>query len=69
MRLVALSRQAKRVGLATGISLADARARIPDLWVEEMDHIADAALLDAVADDCDRVTPIVMADAPDGLTL
>jgi protein ImuB len=69
MRLVALSRQAKRVGLATGISLADARARIPDLWVEEMDHIADAALLDAVADDCDRVTPIVMADVPDGLTL
>ena len=69
MRLVALSRQAKRVGLATGISLADARARIPDLWVEEIDHIADAALLDAVADDCDRVTPIVMADAPDGLTL
>jgi protein ImuB len=69
MRLVALSRQAKRAGLATGNSLADARARIPDLWVEEMDHIADAALLDAVADDCDRVTPIVMADAPDGLTL
>ena len=69
MRLVTLSRAARRAGLVPGISLADARARIPDLWVEEIDHAADAALLDSVAEDCDRVTPIVMVDAPDGLTL
>lgn len=69
MRLVTLSRAARRAGLVPGISLADARARIPDLWVEEIDHAADAALLDAIAEDCDRVTPIVMVDAPDGLLL
>ena len=69
MRLVALSRAAKRAGLVVGITLADARTRIPDLWVEEIDRIADAALLDAVAEDCDRVSPVVMVDAPDGLTL
>lgn len=69
MRLVSLSRAAKRTGLVAGISLADARARIPDLWVEEIDRIADAALLEAVAEDCDRVTPVVMVDRPDGLLL
>ncbi len=69
MRIAALSRLAQRAGLTPGLSLADARARIPDLWVEEMDSPADAALLDAMADDCDRVTPIVMVDAPDGLLL
>jgi len=69
MRLVTLSRAARRAGLTPGISLADARARIPDLWVEEIDHRADAALLEAVAKDCDRVTPVVMIDAPDGLLL
>lgn len=69
MQIVALSRVAKKAGLVTGVSLADARSRIPDLWVEEIDHRADAALLDAIAEDCDRVTPIVMIDAPDGLLL
>ncbi len=69
MQIVALSRKAKAAGLATGVSLADARSRIPDLWVEEADHRADAALLDAIAEDCDRVSPVVMIDAPDGLLL
>lgn len=69
MQIVALSKAAKKAGLVTGISLADARSRIPDLWVEEVDHRADAALLDAIAEDCDRVTPQVMIDAPDGLLL
>ena len=69
MRLVTLSRAARRAGLVVGISLADARARIPDLWIEEIDHRADAALLDSVAEDCERVTPVVMVDAPDGLLL
>lgn len=69
MRIVALSRAAKTAGLVAGVSLADARSRIPHLWVEEIDHRADAALLDAIAEDCDRVTPIVMIDAPDGLLL
>lgn len=69
MRLVSLSRPARTVGLTPGLTLADARTRIPDLWVEEVDHAADAVLLDAIAEDCDRVTPVVMVDAPDGLVL
>ena len=69
MRLVALGRAAKRAGLSAGMSLSDARARIPDLWVEEADRAADAVLLDAIAEDCDRISPIVMVDASDGLTL
>lgn len=68
-RIVAVSRKARQAGLTPGLTLADARARIPRLWVEEMDRQADLALLDAVAEDCDRVTPIVVADAPDGLLL
>jgi protein ImuB len=68
-RIAAVSRKARQAGLAPGLTLADARARIPQLWVEEMDRQADAALLDAVAEDCDRITPIVAIDAPDGLTL
>ena len=68
-RIAAISRQARQAGLAPGITLADARARIPRLWVEEMDRQADLALLEAIAEDCDRVTPIIVADAPDGLLL
>jgi protein ImuB len=67
--IVAVSRAARRAGLAPGLTLADARARIPQLWVEEMDRQADADLLDAMAEDCDRVTPIITVDAPDGLVL
>jgi protein ImuB len=68
-RLAAVSRKARQAGLAPGLTLADARARIPQLHVEEMDRQADAALLEAMGEDCDRVTPIVAIDAPDGLLL
>ncbi len=68
-RLVAISPEAKRAGLAVGMTLADSMARIPDLWVEEIDHHANAALLDRIAEDCDRFSPVVVVDAPDGLLL
>jgi protein ImuB len=68
-RLMAISPDAKRKGLAVGMTLADSRARIPGLWVEEMDYRADAALLDRIAEDCDRFSPVVVIDAPDGLLL
>ncbi len=66
-QLVAVSPQAQRVGLAPGLTLADARARIPHLWVEEAQPRADAALLQRIAEDCDRFSPAVVMDAPDGL--
>ena len=68
-RIAAISRKARQAGLTQGLTLADARARIPRLWVEEMDRQADLALLADVAEDCERATPIVVADAPDGLLL
>lgn len=69
MRLAALSEAARRAGLSVGLSLSDARVRVPDLWVEEGDRAADQALLIAVAEKCSRFSPVVMLDEPDGLLL
>jgi protein ImuB len=69
LRLAAVSREALALGLAPGLGLADARARVPELTVEETDAHADAVLLERLAEDCDRFTPVVVIDAPDGLLL
>jgi len=68
-RLAAVSRDALAIGLSPGMTLADARARIPDLWVEEADPVAEADLLQRMAEDCDRFTPVVAIDPPNGLML
>ncbi|WP_338021865.1 DNA polymerase Y family protein [Aquabacter cavernae] len=68
-RVSAVSPRAQAIGLAPGLTLADARARIPDLVVADHDPAADAALLERIADDCDRWTPLVALDGPDGLVL
>lgn len=52
-----------------GLGLADARARYPSLPVVDADFEADRRLLEAIADWCDRYTPLVGLDAPDGLFL
>lgn len=49
--------------------LADARARVPELLVVAHDPVADAAWLDRLALGCNRYTPLVAIDAPDGLIL
>jgi len=69
LRLVAVDRHAAALGLAPGLTLADARARVPALAVADADPAADARLLERLAEDCDRWTPLVALDAPDGLTL
>ena len=69
MRIVAVDAQALSQGIAPGMALADARARLPDLAAVDHDPAADAALLARVADDCDRYTPMVALDPPDGLIL
>ncbi len=51
------------------MALATARAMIPKLDVVEADEAADAALLSRIADWCDRFTPFVALDAPQGLFL
>lgn len=68
-RLTCLDTRAEQLGLDPGMALADARARIPHLEVIEEDLAADAALLGAIADWCDRYTPLVALDRADGLLL
>lgn len=69
MRVVALDVQALRLGLAAGLTLADARARVPELIAVEQDCHADRLWLERIADGCDRWTPMVELDPPDGVTL
>ncbi|EJW10878.1 DNA polymerase-like protein [Rhodovulum sp. PH10] len=68
-RIAAVNDVAAGLGLAVGATIADARARHPDLAVEPHDPAADHALLVAVADACDRFTPLVALDPPDGVML
>ncbi len=65
----ALEARAARLGLYKGQPLANARAMVQPLAIVPADEKADAALLEAIADWCDRFTPLVSLDAPDGLFL
>ena len=65
----ALNRSAQRLGLYRGQPLANARAMIEGLAIVPTDEKADLELLESIADWCDRFTPLVEADPPDGLLL
>src|SRR5262249_36067249 len=67
--LIAVDETAQRFGLRAGLALAQARAMHPVLTAVPEDPAADARLLDAVADWCQRYTPLVAADPPDGILL
>ena len=69
LRLCAVNDAAAALGLANGMALADARAMHPKIAVAQADTQADLTLLVAIADWCDRYTPLVGLDPPDGLTL
>jgi protein ImuB len=69
LRIAALNDAAARLGLNPGMALADARAMYPALAAADADPQADAALLGAVADWCERYTPLAALDAPDGILL
>ncbi len=69
LRLAAVSPQAGRLGLTPGMALADARARIPHLRVRPLDAPSDQALIERIAEDCDRFSPVVALDPPHGLML
>jgi protein ImuB len=68
-RLIALNPAALRQGLARGLSLADARARLPQLVTAEADRPADAKILARLAARCERYTPLTALDEPHGLVL
>lgn len=69
MRLAAVSRAALSLGLSPGMSLADARARAPELNAVPHDAGADAALLAQAVQAFGRFSPMVARDPPDGLML
>ncbi len=69
MRIAAVDAQALALGLSAGMALADARAQVPLLRALEHDPAADLRWLEQLADLCDRFTPLVALDPPDGLAL
>jgi protein ImuB len=69
LRIASLNDAAARLNLRVGMALADARAMYPGLPVADADPQADARLLIAIADWCDRYTPLIGLDSPDGLVL
>jgi protein ImuB len=69
LRLTGLNDVAARLGLKTGMALADARAMYPTLAVADADTEGDRQTLEAIADWCDRYTPLIGLDPPDGLKL
>ena len=69
LRLTAVNDAAAALGLKIDMALADARAMYPQIAVADADEQADRRLLEAIADWCDRYTPLVGLDPPDGLLL
>ncbi|WP_425304960.1 Y-family DNA polymerase [Bradyrhizobium erythrophlei] len=69
LRISALNDAATHVGLAVDLPLANARAICPDVQVHDADEVADADALNAIAEWCDRFTPLVALDLPHGLFL
>jgi protein ImuB len=67
--LLAVDAKAQRLGLTAGLALAQARAMHPALAAVPEDQAGDARLLDALADWCQRYTPLVAIDPPDGILL
>jgi protein ImuB len=68
-RIAALDEEAGRLRLKPGMGLADARAMYPFIEVVEADPEADRVLLEALADWCDRYTPLVAFEGANGLFL
>jgi protein ImuB len=67
--LTGVDARASALGLKLAMSLADARAIQPNLAAIEAEPDEDARTLDNIAAWCERFTPVVVVDAPDGLFL
>jgi protein ImuB len=68
-QLKGIDARASALGLTLAMSLADARAMQPKLEAIEADPEEDARALDNIAAWCERFTPIVVVDRPEGLFL
>lgn len=69
LRIVALAPCACALGLSPGMTLADARARVPELAAFPEDAKADRALLVWLVEACERYTPTVAAAGDAALVL
>ena len=67
--LTGVDARASALGLKLAMSLADARAIHPALAAVEAEPSEDARALDNIAAWCERFTPVVVIDPPDGLFL
>ncbi len=67
--IAAANTTAREGGLEPGLKLADARARVPKLRVEEIDRAADGDALRALAGWMVRFSPLVSLDGNDALML
>jgi protein ImuB len=67
--LTGVDTRASALGLKLAMSLADARAIQPNLAAVEAEPEEDARALDNIAAWCERFTPVVVVDPPDGLFL
>ncbi|MCX8282223.1 DNA polymerase Y family protein [Phyllobacterium sp. 0TCS1.6C] len=69
LRLMAVDEKAAAAGLYRGMALTDARAQFEKLDTAFAAPRQDNALLEKLADWCDRYTPLVAVDEPHGLIL
>jgi len=69
LRLAAVDANALAEGVSPGMTLADARARLPELRAEPYEPGADAGLLARLLEDLGRFTPMAALDASHGLIL
>jgi len=69
VRLTAVDPAAARSGLEPGLTLADARARVPELEVFPADPHGDMDWLERLADGCTRYSPTVALMPPDALVI
>ena len=69
VRIAAVDIAAARLGIAPGLTLADARARVPGLEAFAADAHADLDWLERLAKGCARYTPMVALAPPDALIL
>lgn len=68
-RVASLDEAAEALGLRPGLGIADVKARHPGVDVVEADPAGELRLLEALADWCDRYTPLVAIHAADCLML
>lgn len=68
-QLTGVDKRASELGLRLAMSLADARAIQPKLEAVEAEPEEDARTLDVIAAWCERFTPIVVVNPPEGLFL